>query len=79
MLMYQPPLMLDIIRRGMMLSSTALQDKVPMSINGMPANEHRMPPIRLTVTLPNHFFSRNIPAIHGATIPKMDIDMFDLQ
>ena len=76
--MYQPLLMLDIRRRGIMLSSTALQDKVPISKKGMPANEHRMPPIRLTVTFPSHFFSRNIPAIHGATIPKMDIDMLVL-
>ena len=78
MLMYQPPLMLDRIRRGTMKSSTAAQDKVPISIKGMPDNEHRTPPIRLTVTCPTSFLSRNMLAIHGAITAKRDIDMFVL-
>ena len=74
MLIYHPPLILDMMRRGTMLSSTSAQDKVPISIKGMPANEQRTPPIRLTQTLPTHLCSMSMLVINGATSDRKNID-----
>ena len=79
MLMYQPPLMLDRIRIMTMPSSIVVQGKVPISMKGRPASEHRMAPIRLIDTLPIHFFSTSMPASNGATTLKRNIDMLVLR
>ena len=78
MLMYQPPLMLDRISIGTMKSSIVAQSKVPISIKGKPASEHRRAPMRRIDTLPNHFFSTSIPASNGAITLRINMDMLVL-
>ena len=66
--------LIEMLKKEVNRSHLSYTDKVPISIKGMPANEQRKPPIRLTQTLPTHLCSMSMLVINGATSDRKNID-----